>query len=36
VLLVLICVALVYSLFQRHQPWIVPEELNKLKNPLTS
>jgi len=34
VLLVLICVALAYSIFQRDKPWVVPEEVKKLKNPI--
>jgi mono/diheme cytochrome c family protein len=33
-LLVLICFALVYVAFQREKPWVVPEEVKKLKNPL--
>jgi mono/diheme cytochrome c family protein len=33
-LLALICIALVYAAFQRDKPWIVPEEVKKLKNPL--
>jgi mono/diheme cytochrome c family protein len=33
-LLALICIALVYSAFQRDKPWVVPEEVKKLKNPL--
>ncbi len=33
-LLVLICVALFYAAFQRDKPWVVPEEVKKLKNPL--
>jgi mono/diheme cytochrome c family protein len=34
VLLALICIALVYAVFQRDKPWVVPEEVKKLKNPL--
>jgi mono/diheme cytochrome c family protein len=34
-LLALICVVLVYSAFENSKPWIVPEEIKKLKNPLT-
>src|SRR5260370_3132701 len=33
-LLALVCIALVYAAFQRDKPWIVPEEVKKLKNPL--
>ncbi len=33
-LLVLICIALVYAAFQRDKPWIIPEEVKKLKNPV--
>ena len=33
-LLALICVALVYTIFQREKPWVVPEEVKKMKNPL--
>lgn len=35
VLLGLICVLLVYNVFQRDKPWVVPEEVKRLKNPLT-
>jgi mono/diheme cytochrome c family protein len=33
-LLALICIVLVYAAFQRDRPWIVPEEVKKLKNPI--
>jgi mono/diheme cytochrome c family protein len=33
-LLALICIALVYAAFQRDKPWVVPEEVKRLKNPL--
>jgi len=33
-LLVLVCIALGYSVFQRDKPWVVPEEVKRLKNPL--
>jgi len=33
-LLALICIVLVYSVFQRDKPWVVPEEAKKLRNPL--
>jgi mono/diheme cytochrome c family protein len=33
-LLALICIALVYAAFQRDEPWVVPEEVKRLKNPL--
>jgi mono/diheme cytochrome c family protein len=36
VLLVLVCIALVYAVFQRDKPWVVPEEVKRLKNPLTA
>ena len=32
-LIVLICIALVYFVFHRDKPWVVPEEVKKLKNP---
>ncbi len=35
-LLGLICVLLVLNVFQRDKPWVVPEEVKRLKNPLTS
>jgi mono/diheme cytochrome c family protein len=34
VLLALICVALVYVIFDRDKPWVVPEEVKRLKNPV--
>jgi mono/diheme cytochrome c family protein len=34
VLLSLICVALVYTVFQSEKPWVVPEEVKRMKNPL--
>jgi mono/diheme cytochrome c family protein len=33
-LLALICIVLVYAAFQRDRPWIIPEEVKKLKNPI--
>ena len=33
-LLALICVTLVYSVWQQNKPWVVPEEFKKLKNPV--
>src|SRR5216683_5250857 len=33
-LLAIICIALVYAAFHRDEPWVVPEEVKKLKNPL--
>ena len=33
-LLALICIALVYAALERDRPWVVPEEVKKLKNPL--
>jgi len=33
-LLALICVTLVYSVWQQNKPWVVPEEFKKLKNPI--
>jgi mono/diheme cytochrome c family protein len=35
-LLALICIALVYAVLQRDKPWVVPEEVKKLKNPLAA
>jgi mono/diheme cytochrome c family protein len=35
VLLGLICVLIVYTAFQSNKPWVVPEEVKRLKNPLT-
>lgn len=34
-LLALICIVLVYAAFQKGRPWVVPEEVKKLKNPIT-
>ena len=34
VLLALICIALVYTVFQKDKPWVVPEEVKRMKNPL--
>jgi mono/diheme cytochrome c family protein len=34
VLLALICIALVYTAFLRDKPWVVPEEVKKMKNPI--
>ena len=33
-LLALICIVIVYAAFQRDRPWVVPEEVKKLKNPV--
>jgi mono/diheme cytochrome c family protein len=33
-LLAFICIALIYAAFQRDKPWVVPEEVKKLKNPI--
>jgi mono/diheme cytochrome c family protein len=33
-LLAIICVALVYAALQRDKPWVVPDEVKRLKNPL--
>jgi mono/diheme cytochrome c family protein len=33
-LLALICFVLVYAAFQKDRPWVVPEEVKKLKNPI--
>jgi mono/diheme cytochrome c family protein len=33
-LLALICIALFYAAFLADKPWVVPEEVKKLKNPL--
>jgi mono/diheme cytochrome c family protein len=33
-LLALICFVLVYAVFQKDRPWVVPEEVKKLKNPI--
>ncbi|HET8921530.1 MAG TPA: c-type cytochrome [Candidatus Acidoferrum sp.] len=32
--LVLICITLIYSGYQQNKPWVVPEEVKKLKNPV--
>jgi mono/diheme cytochrome c family protein len=34
VLLALICILLVYSAYQNNKPWVVPEDVKKLKNPI--
>src|SRR5260370_24574968 len=34
ILLALICIVLVYAAFQKDRPWVVPEEVKKLKNPI--
>jgi mono/diheme cytochrome c family protein len=34
VLIVLICILLVYSAFENNKPWVVPEEIKKMKNPV--
>ena len=34
VLIALICISLVYSAFENNKPWVVPEEIKKLKNPV--
>jgi mono/diheme cytochrome c family protein len=36
VLIALICILLVYSAFENNKPWVVPEEVKKLKNPVAS
>jgi mono/diheme cytochrome c family protein len=33
-LLALICIVIAYAIFQSDRPWVVPEEVKKLKNPL--
>ena len=33
-LLALICIVLVYAAFQRDRPWVVPEDVKRLKNPI--
>ena len=33
-LLALICFVLVYAAFQKDRPWVVPEEVKRLKNPI--
>jgi mono/diheme cytochrome c family protein len=35
-LLGLICIVILYAAFQSDRPWIVPEEVKRLKNPLQS
>jgi mono/diheme cytochrome c family protein len=35
-LLVLICILLVNVVLQRDKPWVVPEEVKKMKNPLAA
>jgi mono/diheme cytochrome c family protein len=35
-LMALICIVLVYAIFQNNKPWVVPEEVKKLKNPIAS
>jgi len=34
-LLTLICIVIAYAAFQKDRPWVVPEEVKKLKNPLS-
>jgi len=36
VLLALICIVLVYAIFQNDKPWVVAEEVKRLKNPIAS
>lgn len=36
VLLSLICVVVVYTVIQNAKPWVVPEEVKRMKNPLAS
>ena len=33
-LLAVICLVIAYAAFQKDRPWVVPEEIKKLKNPL--
>jgi mono/diheme cytochrome c family protein len=33
-LLALICIVLVYAAFQKERPWVIPEEVKKLQNPI--
>jgi mono/diheme cytochrome c family protein len=33
-LLALICIVIFYAVYQNDRPWVVPEEVKKLKNPL--
>jgi mono/diheme cytochrome c family protein len=35
VLVVLVCIAIVSAVLQRDKPWVVPEEVKRMKNPLT-
>jgi mono/diheme cytochrome c family protein len=35
-LLALICIVIVYAVFQKDRPWVVPEEVKKLQNPIQS
>jgi mono/diheme cytochrome c family protein len=32
--LALICIVLAYAAFQKDRPWVIPEEVKKLKNPI--
>jgi mono/diheme cytochrome c family protein len=32
--LALICIVIVYAAFQKDRPWVIPEEVKKLKNPI--
>jgi len=34
-LLALICIVFLYAALQRDKPWVVPEEVKKLKNPIS-
>ncbi|HKV81942.1 MAG TPA: c-type cytochrome [Candidatus Sulfotelmatobacter sp.] len=36
VLLALICIVLVYAIFQNNKPWVVPEEVKRMKNPIAA
>jgi len=36
VLLALICAGLVYAIFDRDKPWVVPEEVKRMKNPVAA
>lgn len=36
VLLAVICIVIAYAVFQRDKPWVVPEEVKRMKNPLAS
>ena len=33
-LLALICIVILYAVFQKDRPWVVPEEAKRLKNPI--